>query len=98
MEFAQNITLLTATNWETLKIEVKVLMYYGALEFIENPNSCDESSKKTYSSKKAVLITDHSILREKNGVKLRKVLSYTNTLTYQTLSPDFKLLIALNTD
>lgn len=41
-------------------------------------------------------MTDQSIWREKNGIKLRKVWSY--TIIYEASSPNFKPLIVLATD
>ena len=43
MESTSNLVLLTATNWEVWKVEMKVLlMHYGAWEFIENPEIADK--------------------------------------------------------
>ena len=77
-----NITLLTSSNWELWKIEIKViLMHFGAWKFIESPEAATEE-KFTW--------------KECEDLKLRKDRAY--TIIYQSLSKEFRPLISSTTD
>ena len=77
-----NITLLTSSNWELRKIEIKViLMHFGAWQFIENPVAATE---------------EKLAWREHENLKLRKDRAY--TIIYQFLSKEYRLFISSTTD
>ncbi|GFQ64620.1 uncharacterized protein TNCT_189211 [Trichonephila clavata] len=84
MDAIQGVTLLTASNWEVWKIEIKVsLMHYGAWEFIEKEESNPEIEAKLS-------------WRDRCDLKLRKDRAF--TLIYQNISNEFKPLISGTTD
>ncbi|GBO14885.1 hypothetical protein AVEN_160453-1 [Araneus ventricosus] len=92
-----NITLLTASNWEQWKVEIRVLLlHYGAWQFIEEsktePAETSEDSKTRVPGKSEIseVASAKQVLswREEYDLKLRKDCSY--TLIYQSLSPEFK--------
>ena len=57
-----NITLLTSSNWESWKIEIKViLMHFGVWKFIESPEA-ETEEKLTW--------------REREDLRLRKNRAY----------------------
>ncbi|GFR32807.1 uncharacterized protein TNCT_630961, partial [Trichonephila clavata] len=84
MDAIQGVTLLTASNWEVWKVEIKVsLMHYGAWEFIEKEESNPEVEAKLS-------------WRDRCDLKLRKDRAF--TLIYQNISNEFKPLISGTTD
>ncbi|GBM44945.1 hypothetical protein AVEN_126365-1 [Araneus ventricosus] len=100
-----NITLLTASNWEQWKVEIRVLLlHYGAWQFIEEsktePAETSEDSKTRVpgTSERSEVASAKQVLswREEYDLKLRKDRSY--TLIYQSLGPEFKPLISQTTD
>lgn len=81
-----NVVLLTSSNWELWKVEIRVmLMHYGAWEFVNPTDGKEEKVDQTKLS-----------WREQQDYKLRKDRSY--TVIYQSLSPEFRPLIASATD
>ncbi|GBM64648.1 hypothetical protein AVEN_91715-1 [Araneus ventricosus] len=105
MEF-QNITLITANNWEQWKVELRVLiLHYGSWQFIEDSKMelaetppKDSKTKVSKTSETSEVASGKQVLswREEYDLKLRKDRS--NTLVYQSLSPEFKPLISQTTD
>ncbi|GBO27430.1 hypothetical protein AVEN_205856-1 [Araneus ventricosus] len=100
-----NITLLTASNWEQWKVEIRVLLlHYGAWQFIEEsktePAETSEDSKTrllgTSETSEVASVKQVLSWREEYDLKLRKDHSY--TLIYQSLDPEFKPLISQTTD
>ncbi|GBM89786.1 hypothetical protein AVEN_163670-1 [Araneus ventricosus] len=89
-----NITLLTASNWEQWKVEIRVLLlHYGAWQFIEEsktePAETSEDSKTRVPETSEVASAKQVLSwREEYDLKLRKDRSY--TLIYQSLGPEFK--------
>ncbi|GFR24807.1 uncharacterized protein TNCT_330231, partial [Trichonephila clavata] len=80
MDAIQGVTLLTASNWEVWKVEIKVsLMHYGAWEFIEKEESNPEVEAKLS-------------WRDRCDLKLRKDRAF--TLIYQNISNEFKPLLS----
>ena len=81
----QGVTLLTSTNWELWKTEVRVtLMHFGAWEFVNTSSAIvkPDDLKLTW--------------KELNDIQLRKDRAY--TLIYQSLSSEYRPLISETTD
>ena len=77
-----NVILLTSSNWELRKIEIKViLMHFGAWKFMESPEA-ETEGKLTW--------------REHEDLRLRKDGAY--TIIYQSPSKEYRPLISSTTD
>ncbi|GBM92500.1 hypothetical protein AVEN_13396-1 [Araneus ventricosus] len=78
-----NVTLLTASNWEQWKVEIRVLLHhYGAWQFIEEsktePAETSEDSKtRVPGTSEATSAKQFLSWREEYDLKLRKDRSYT---------------------
>ncbi len=97
-----NISLLTGSNWESWKIDMKVLLlHYGAWEFVDvgatTAKPVTIAAKRDTTDDETGTSAEGSLSwREKQELKLRKTRAY--TLIYQSLSSELKPLISSTTD